>query len=97
MEQINKAIIDLLSSWQLQGELLALSRFAAVLILVMVAAWAANFLTRRFLLRLLKEFIERSPWSWDDVILRHRVLHHVAFLAPALVIYAAAPLFGQYS
>ncbi len=59
---------------------------------VLVLAWLANFVTRRVILRALRLFIDRSKVAWDDVLVKHKVFHRLAHLAPAMVFFAAAPL-----
>jgi len=56
------------------------------------AAWLANFISKRVLLRAVGSLIDRSKAQWDDALIEHKVFHRLARLAPALVVYAAGPL-----
>ena len=62
---------------------------------VIVVAWLANYLCRRFILRAVHLFAARSRARWDDVLVDHKVFHRLSQLAPALVVFAAAPLLFQ--
>ena len=60
--------------------------------LLFVVAWLANFVCRRFILRVVRAVIDRSKAQWDDALVEYKVFHRLANLAPALVIFAAGPL-----
>ena len=59
---------------------------------VLVLAFLANFIARRILLRGIAHFIKRSKTVWDDILHERRVFIRLSHLAPAIVIYALAPL-----
>ncbi|MCP4093896.1 MAG: mechanosensitive ion channel family protein [Planctomycetes bacterium] len=61
-------------------------------ITLIVVAWFATFITRRFILRAVRSLVGRSKAKWDDALVEHKVFHRLAHLAPALVFYAAGPL-----
>jgi len=47
--------------------------------------------------RLVADFLQKTSAEWDDALLRHRVVHRLSRLAPAIVIYLLAlPVFGDY-
>ncbi len=50
------------------------------------------YLTRFFLLRFLRPFMERPSFHWLDIAYQHRVFHRVCYLTPVLVAYLGAPL-----
>ncbi|KAA2284254.1 mechanosensitive ion channel family protein [Arenimonas fontis] len=56
------------------------------LALLLAAAWLADRLTRRVLLRVLHRLVRASPVKWDDAILAHGVVRKLAQAVPALVI-----------
>lgn len=57
---------------------------------VFAAAWLANFLTKRVLVRVVHMLIGRSKVKWDDVLVKHGVFNKLSHLAPALVFYYAS-------
>jgi miniconductance mechanosensitive channel len=59
---------------------------------LILVAWLATFITRRFILRAVRSLVGRSKAKWDDALVEHKVFHRLAHLAPALVFYAAGPL-----
>lgn len=58
---------------------------------VLFAAWLANLITKRGILRLVRILIGKTKAQWDDKLVERRVFHKLSHLAPALVFYYAAP------
>ena len=66
----------------------------AIVILIALAllvAWVVDFVTNRVLLGWVKRFAARSRTSIDNAMVDAKVPDRLAHIAPALVIYAAAP------
>ncbi len=63
-------------------------------LLVAVGAWLVHVVARRIVLTVVQAIVKRTSTRWDDALIERRVFHHLAHLAPAMVIYAAAGLFG---
>ena len=62
---------------------------------VLILAWLANFVAKRIVLALVSYFVRKSKTTWDDALYRRKVFERLSHLAPALVIYYAAPVFPQ--
>ncbi|MDP6940991.1 MAG: mechanosensitive ion channel [Planctomycetota bacterium] len=52
-----------------------------------VAAWIANFVAKRLMLRLIKSFAKRTRSTLDDDLIASRVFDRLSHIAPALVLY----------
>ncbi|HUG81672.1 MAG TPA: mechanosensitive ion channel family protein [Bryobacterales bacterium] len=65
---------------------------AAEVLGVAALAFIANKITRSVILRLVDQVAKRTSTDWDDIIVKRRVFHRLAHLAPAIVIYMMAPL-----
>ena len=59
---------------------------------VILAAWLANLIAKRVLVRAVRALIARTRATWDDVLVEHEVFEKLSHIAPALVFYAAAPI-----
>ena len=70
------------------------ARIMAIAITI-VAAYLANLVAKRLLLRYIKRFVQRSKTVWDDMLAHRGVFNRLSHLAPALVIYALAPFVAQ--
>ncbi len=59
----------------------------ATLLLLAVLAFAAHFVTRFILRRVVHAFARRSEATWDDALAEEKVFARVAQIVPALVVY----------
>ena len=55
---------------------------------LLLAAWLANWLTRRVLLQQMARLAQASALQWDDVLMSRGVLSRLAHVVPALILYA---------
>jgi len=60
--------------------------FAGLATLLLVA-WVANVVARRYLVRLVERLTAKSPIDWDDVVAHHGVFRRLAHLIPLAIIY----------
>jgi miniconductance mechanosensitive channel len=65
---------------------------AAALVALAALAWAANWITRRILIRGLRRLTARLTGGGDNVFARHRVAERLANAVPALVVQAGIGL-----
>ena len=61
------------------------------ILLLVVLAWAANFIAKRVILELVMRVVARTRFTWDDAMVRAGVFTRLSHLAPALVINALGP------
>jgi miniconductance mechanosensitive channel len=54
---------------------------------VVLLAWIADNLTKRYLLRVISRVVKRTETTWDDLILGRKVFSRLANVAPAIVVY----------
>jgi miniconductance mechanosensitive channel len=59
----------------------------AGLVVLGLLGWTADFITNRWMLRLMRGVASRSANRWDDALANARFFHRVANLVPAFVIY----------
>ena len=59
---------------------------------VLVIAWLSNFITKRVIVRGVRIVVDKTKATWDDVFVEHHVFERLSHLAPALVVYVAAPV-----
>ncbi len=52
-----------------------------------LAAWVADRIVRRFVLRILARLVQASPMRWDDALIEHGVVDRLVNVVPAVVIY----------
>jgi miniconductance mechanosensitive channel len=54
---------------------------------LLLAAWLADLLTRRVLLRVLGRLVKATRFDWDDAVLERGVIARLAHVVPAVIIY----------
>ena len=65
---------------------------AGLLVVVLLLAWIANFITKKVVLRIVRRFVKKSKTQWDDILDEHRVFTLLSHLVPAVIIYKSAPI-----
>ncbi len=58
-----------------------------ILAMLVVLAIIANYLAKRFVLKIVKHYAARSRTEWDDVLVKRKFFRRLSHFAPALVIY----------
>jgi miniconductance mechanosensitive channel len=70
---------------------------AADLALLLLVAWVANLVTRRYLVRLVERITAKSPIDWDNVVAHHGVFRRLAHLIPLAIVYYGIDLIPNVS
>ena len=65
---------------------------ASAVVGLLVLAYLANLITKRIILRVVRHLVQKTKTDWDDAMVNRRVFTRLSHLAPALVIWFAAPL-----
>lgn len=58
---------------------------------VALVAIVSNFIAKKVILRGISKLVRHTKTTWDDLFVDHDVLERLSHLAPALVLYMAAP------
>ena len=67
------------------------------IVVVLAVAVVADLIAKRVIVRAVETLAARTSTHWDDAVLRRRVVHRLAHLAPAIVIYHfAVPALDGY-
>ncbi len=60
---------------------------AAGIVALLAVAWLANFVARRYLVRLVERLTAKSAIDWDNVVAHHGVFRRLAHLIPLAIVY----------
>ncbi len=60
--------------------------FALLLLSILVF-----FITRKIIVKILREIAKRTENTWDDIMVGKRVFHRLAYIAPAIIIHSLMP------
>ncbi len=66
---------------------------AALIILLCVAA---NFVTKKIVLRVITHVVTKNKYTWDNVLLERKVFQKFSHIVPAIIIYYFASTFPDY-
>lgn len=66
-----------------------------VLAFLIVLAIIANYIAKRFILKIVHHFAARSSTKWDDVLVKRRFFRRLSHFAPAIVIYLMGAVFFE--
>lgn len=61
------------------------------IIIILIVAWVADYITRNVILRVLKRMAKKTKSTWDDVLLEKKVFNRLAHIVPAIIIYYTIP------
>lgn len=67
--------------------------WVGIALAILILAYAANYIAKRFLLAGVSYFVKKTKTKWDDVLLKRKVFTRLSHFAPALIIYGTAYLF----
>ncbi len=60
------------------------------IVIILIAAWFAHFLTRQIILRIVHRVAKRTKTIWDDILVKNKVFRGLAHLVPAFIIFFTA-------
>jgi len=63
-----------------------------IFVVIIILSLIAYFFAKNLMLKGLAAIISRTETEWDDVVQRKKVFHHLAHLAPAIVLYISLPV-----
>ncbi|MFQ5651052.1 MAG: mechanosensitive ion channel family protein [bacterium] len=88
-------MLELIETWLksqgANGELAYYFARGISFVFVLLLSLVANTVAKRVVLSALSSIIARTRTSWDDTLLKRKVLNRLVHLAPALVIYVLTP------
>lgn len=61
---------------------------------ILILCYLADFITKKYLVKLLRIAIIRVSVKWATPLLKHRTIHYFSQLAPALVVYILADVYN---
>jgi miniconductance mechanosensitive channel len=76
-----------------------LTDYLAVFIMILfigILCIAANFITKKVVLRVLTHIINNNKFNWDNMLLERKVFHRLSHIVPAIIIYYFSSTFPDY-
>lgn len=85
--------MEAMNEWIQNLPIPSLAARAIWLVIVLAIAFAANFVTKKLILKAINRLIKTTRTQWDDVLMKNGVFTLMSHLVPAVIIYLFAPDF----
>jgi miniconductance mechanosensitive channel len=85
-KDINSWIVDKLMGIGLDEPSANFLRIALLVVVMIILSWAANYITKKFIIKVLDVFFKKTKSIYDDYLVERKVFHKLSHLAPAIVI-----------
>lgn len=92
MNSIKGYLTQWLESLGMDQPDITLTQQVAIIALIIVLAWIADFVCRRIMVPSIKSIVSKTQATWDDHLLNDQVLDNMCHIIPALVAYLLLPL-----
>ena len=89
---IIESLQSLIEGWGISPDWSTTLASAIALVALAIVAVIVDQITSRILVRVLIRVAEKSKANWDDQLVEQKVLHQLAHLVPAMLVYSALPL-----
>lgn len=93
-------MFEIIRSWligiNVSEELAVYISYTVLSVSIIILSFIVNYIAKRFLLAVISVVIKKSKTEWDDILLKRKVFSRLSHLAPALVFYFSAYLFGEF-
>lgn len=90
--QLNNATEDLLTRLGVNPDLAHVMNVLMLSVGIAILAVVANYVTKRIIIRFIKNWVDRSDNPYDDIFYEKGVFNKLSHLAPAIVIAQLAPI-----
>ena len=98
LQQIKNLIDNLLVDWGVALNIIIYLRVLILLIVMILIAYIAFWITKKIIINYIYKFIRRTPMKWDDIFADHKTFDSVAHIVPAVIVKVIAPvLFSDFS
>ncbi|WP_336775684.1 mechanosensitive ion channel family protein [Paenibacillus sp. MMO-58] len=68
----------------------------AIVIIAGIVSIAANFITKKVVLRIVSHYIRNNRYRWDNYLLDRKVFHKLSHIVPAIILYYFSFSFSAY-
>jgi miniconductance mechanosensitive channel len=71
---------------------------AAIIMIIFIGVLciAANFITKKIVLRIITHIITNNKYEWDNILLERKVFRRLSHIVPAIIIYYFSSTFPDY-
>lgn len=88
-------ILNVLTGYGMNSEIANYLFYILMAVFVGLVSFMANLITKKVILKILAHYIRNNRFKWDTIMLERRVFQRMSHIAPAIIIYAFAPVFPE--
>lgn len=88
-------ILNVLTGYGMNSEIANYLFYILMAVFVGLISFMANLITKKVILKILAHYIRNNRFKWDTIMLERRVFQRMSHIAPAIIIYAFAPVFPE--
>lgn len=88
-------IQKLLQQYGIKGDPSTYLTYAIMVLILFFICLITNIILSKLVLKIITKIISNNKHQWDDILLKRKVFHRMFLIVPAIIIYIAAPVFGQ--
>ncbi len=92
MDLLHAKLHALLQHWGIAPQATGWVEQLLLLAAILLAAYTADFICRRFFVEGIRRITRRTKATWDDILFNDRVLNHLCHIIPPIIIYALLPV-----
>lgn len=89
-------IKDALAEFKVQEDVALYLSNIIMILFIAILCIAANFITKKIVLRVITHIITKSKFKWYSILLERKVFQKLSHLVPAIIIYNFASSFPDY-
>jgi len=89
-------IKSLLEDFGVTGNMIDYLANTIMIIGIAVLSIAANFITKKIVLKIITYYIHNNRYKWDNYLLERKVFHKLSHVVPAIIIYYCSAIFPAY-
>lgn len=91
-EELTRTITVWLTHLGISSQTAAKTAGVSDFLVVLLSSVVLYYITKFFIIRVLKRIALRTTSNWDDALIEHKVFQRMAFLIPGVMIYQAIPI-----
>ncbi|WP_186577929.1 mechanosensitive ion channel family protein [Aquibacillus kalidii] len=89
-------ISNWLTGYNLSPTIAEYLTYIIMILFIGIICIIANFITKKFVMRIVSHFIKNNKFQWDDMLLERKVFHKISHVVPAIIIFFFAQAFPTY-
>lgn len=66
-----------------------------IILIILSVCLLANFIIKRIVLSVITHMAKHDRFKWNEILIKRKLFHRLAFFIPGIIVYLAAPVFNS--